>query len=82
MADQQRLKLTLRNRTNGRTWTHQPIEITADPDNHAALHEQLVGMARSLDGRTGEPWWDSQYEIRVQGIDQAWRDFTLPGGGC
>lgn len=80
MADPQRLKLTLRNITNDRTWTNQTRDITADPDDHAAIREALEQMARSIDGRTGEPWWRVQYEVRVQGLDQTWRDFTVPGG--
>jgi hypothetical protein len=80
MAHQQRLKLTLRNVVNDRTWTNQTREVTADPDDHDTLRGYIEQMARSLDSRTGEPWWRVQYEVRVQGLDQAWRDFTVPGG--
>lgn len=82
MANQQRLKLTLRNVTNDRTWTgkHNTREVTADPEDHAAIRDYLEQMARSLDGRTGEPWWRVQYEVRVEGLDETWREFTVPGG--
>jgi hypothetical protein len=80
MADQQRLKLTLRNVMNDRTWTNQPIEVTVDPDDHRTIRGYIEQLARSLDGRTGEPWWRVQYEARVQGLDQEWRNFTVPGG--
>lgn len=81
MAHQQRLKLTLRNVGAGRTWVDQPLEITADPEDHAAIREHIEQMARDLDGRTGNPWWADQYKLRVQGLDQEWRDFWLTGGG-
>lgn len=80
MAHQQRLKLTLRNVMNDRTWTNQAMEVTADPEDHDTLRAYLEQMARNLDGRTGEPWWKVQYTVRVQGLDQEWRDFTVPGG--
>ena len=80
MAHQQRLKLTLRNVVNDRTWTSQSREVTADPEDHREIRGYIEQMARSLDGRTGEPWWRVQYEVRVQGLDQEWRDFTVPGG--
>jgi hypothetical protein len=82
MAHQQRLKLTLRNVVNDRTWTgtNYTREVTADPEDHDTLRGYLEQMARSLDGRTGEPWWRVQYEVRVEGLDQTWRDFTVPGG--
>lgn len=79
MAHQQRLKLTLRNVTNDRTWKHHPLEVTADPDDHDAIRRHIEHMARSLEHRTGEPWWRVQYEARVQGLDETWRDFTIPG---
>ena len=80
MANEQRLKLTLRNTVNDRTWTSQTRQVTADPDDHPTLRAYLEQMARDIDHRTGEPWWKVQYTIRVQGLDQAWRDFTVPGG--
>lgn len=80
MAHAQRLKLTLRNTVADRTWTNQPVEITADPDDHKTIRATLVEMARDLDSRTGEPWWKVQYQVRVQGLDQEWRDFVVPGG--
>lgn len=79
MAHAQRLKLTLRNRSNGREWTGQRVEVTEDPDDHAALLKHLEAMARDLDGRRGETWWIGEYELRVQGLDQEWRDFRLVG---
>jgi len=82
MAHQQRLKLTLRNVVNDRTWdgkNHQR-EITADPDDHHTIRGYLEQMARDLDHRTGEPWWKVQYAVRVQGLDQEGRDFVVPGG--
>lgn len=80
MAHQQRLKLTLRNTVADRTWTNQPVEITADPDDHKTIRATLEQMARDLDSRTGEPWWKVQYQVRVQGLEQEWRDFVVPGG--
>lgn len=82
MAHQQRLKLTLRNVVADRTWDSKAHkrEITADPDDHAAIRPYIEQMARDLEGRTGEPWWRVQYSVRVQGIDQEWRDFTVLGG--
>jgi hypothetical protein len=80
MAHRQRLRLTLRNRSNDREWTNQRVEATEDPDDHDALQQHLEAMARDLDRRgSGEPWWIGQYELRVQGIDQEWRDFRLVG---
>ena len=81
MANQQRLKLTLRNVVNDRTWTGKTYtrEITADPDDHAVIRDYLEQMARSLDHRTGEPWWRVQYEVRVEGLDETWRELTVPG---
>lgn len=80
MAHQQRLRLTLRNRTNDREWTGQRLEVTEDPDDHDALIKHLETMARDLDRRGGGgAWWLDQYELRVQGIDQEWRDFRLAG---
>jgi hypothetical protein len=81
MAHAQRLKLTLRNHVSDRTWTGQPLEVTADPDDHATLREHLESMARNLDYRTGIPWWMDQYTMRIQGLDQAWRDFWISGAG-
>jgi hypothetical protein len=80
VAHEQRLKLTLRNVNNDRAWTNQPRVVVADPDDHGTIRGYLEQMARSLDHRTGEPWWKVQYEVRVQGLDQEWRDFTVPGG--
>ncbi|MFI5729157.1 hypothetical protein ACIA49_03485 [Kribbella sp. NPDC051587] len=80
MAHRQRLRLTLRNRNNDREWKHQPVEVTEDPDDHDALLKHLEAMARDLDRRgSGDPWWIDQYELRVQGLDQAWRDFRIVG---
>jgi hypothetical protein len=82
MAHQQRLKLTLRNVVNDRTWDGKNYtrEVTADPDDHDTLRGYLEQMARDIDHRTGEPWWKVQYTVRVQGLEQEWRDFTVPGG--
>lgn len=81
MAHQQRLKLTLRNVVNDRTWTNQPREVTADPTDHTALRSFLEQMARSLDHRTGEPWWRVQYEVKVSNLDHEWQpEFTVLGG--
>lgn len=77
MAHRQRLRLTLRKRSNGYEW--RPIEVTEDPDDHDAMLEHLDAMARDLDGRTGNPWWRDQYEVRVQGLEQEWRDFRVAG---
>lgn len=77
MAHQQRLKLTLRRRTNDREW--RPVEVTEDPDDHAALLQHMEAMARDQDSRRGDNWWLSEYELRVQGLDQEWRDFRLAG---
>lgn len=84
MADKQRLRLTLRDRVGKREWTHQAIEITADPDDHKTLLQFMEDMARDLDrrGTAGEPWWIGQYAVRVQGLDQEWRDFEIAGGGA
>lgn len=81
MADQQRLKLTLHNVVNDRTWTGKNYtrEVIADPDDHGTIRGYLEQMARSLDGRTGEPWWRVQYEVHVEGLEQTWREFTVPG---
>ena len=81
MAHQQRLKLTLRNVVSDRTWVNQSVEITADPEDHAAIRDHIEQMARDLDGMNGEPWWLHHYKVRVEGLEQTWRDFWLPGGG-
>jgi hypothetical protein len=81
MADRQRLKLTLRDRIGKREWTHQAVTVTADPEDLPAIVEHLVEMARDLDHRgQGAPWWIEQYAVRVQGLDQEWRDFEVVGG--
>lgn len=80
MAHEQRLKLTLRNVGADRTWTNQPLTITADPDDTATLRSHVEQLARDLDGRTGDPWWADQYKLHVQGLDQEWRDFWIAGG--
>jgi hypothetical protein len=81
MANQQRLKLTLRNHVSDRTWTNQPLEVTADYDDNPALLAHLESMARNLDYRTGAPWWMDQYTMRVQGVDQHWLDKWITGAG-
>lgn len=81
MAHSQRLKLTLKDRTDGREWTHQTVVVKADPDDHAALTEHLIALARDLDRRgTGAPWWVDRYSVRVEGLDETWRDFVVVGG--
>ena len=87
MARQQRLKLTLRDRVSGSVWKHQPIEITADPDDTDTLVAHLIEMTRdrTLANRGGgNPWWAHQYAARVQGLDpgETWRDFEVIGGGA
>lgn len=82
MARPQRLKLTLRDRVGHREWTHQAITVTADPDETATLVSHLKAMARDLDNRDSGDWWAGQYAIRVQGLDEAWRDFEITGGGA
>lgn len=81
MAHVQRLKLTLRNVASDRTWTGQPLTISADPDDTEAIRENAEQMARDLDHRTGDPWWLKQYTLHVQGIDQEWRDFWISAAG-
>lgn len=82
VADRQRLKVTLKKISNDREWTHQSVEITADPENHDEIRPEIIRLARELDGRgNGDPWWADQYKGHVQGIDQHWWDFWLPGGG-
>ncbi|MFC5268488.1 hypothetical protein ACFPJ1_40820 [Kribbella qitaiheensis] len=81
MARQQKLKLTLRNIGNGREWTNQPLTITADPEDHAAIKPRIEQMARDLDGRgSGVAWWADQYKVHVEGIKEHWWDFWVPGG--
>lgn len=84
MARQQRLKLTLRDRIQNRAWTHQPLVVTADPDDTRALIGHLIEMARDpqrANRGAGDPWWAGQYAARVQGLDEEWRDFEVFGGG-
>lgn len=81
MAQRQKLKLTLKNISNGREWVHQAIEITADPDDHSTVAPSIIQLARDLDGRTGDPWWADQYKGHIQGIDEPWRDYWIFGGG-
>lgn len=81
MARQQRLKLTLKDRVDGREWTNQSVTVQADPDDHAALVHHMVELARQLTHRgNGAPWWIKQYSVRVQGLDETWRDFEVVGG--
>lgn len=83
MADKQRLKLTLRDRVGNRVWKHQPLTVTADPDDTATLQGHVIEMARDLDNRGGgDPWWASQYAAHVEGLDETWRDFEVIGGGA
>lgn len=80
MANEQRLRLTLRDRQDGREWTGQRLDVREDPENFDALLKHLENLARNLDHRTGEAvHWIDRYEIRVQGLDEAWRDFKLAG---
>jgi hypothetical protein len=80
VADKERLRLTLRDRIDGRTWTGHRLDVTADPDDHAAIRRHIVDMARNLDHRTGDPWWRGQYEVDVDSLDQTWRQrFTVAG---
>lgn len=78
MAHEQRLKLTLRNRTNDREWKWEAVEVTEDPDDHDALLKHMEQMARDIDGRSSSGWLH-EYELRVQGLEQEWRDFRLVG---
>jgi hypothetical protein len=83
MARQQRLQLTLRDRIDRREWTNQPLTVTADPDDTATLVDHVIAMARDLDHRgNGAPWWAGQYAVRVQGLEETWRDFEVVGGGA
>ena len=85
MATAQRLKLTLRDRVENRVWTHQPLEVFADPEDTRTLAGFVIEMARDpqLANRgNGEPWWAGQYAARVQGLDETWRDFEIIGGGA
>lgn len=79
VADKQRLRLTLIDEVGRREFTHESVEVTADPDDHAALRNHLEQLARSVDHRTGEAWWLAQYSLKVQGLEQEWRKFKLPG---
>ena len=79
MARRQRLKVTLKNVVNGREWTHQAMEITADPEDHGSIRPSIEQLARDLDGRSGSPWWADQYKAHVQGIDETWWDFWVGG---
>lgn len=82
MAHVQRLKLTLRNHVTDRTWTGQPLTIQADPEDTAAILEHLEPMARNLDHRTGDAdHWRRDYTLRVQGLEQEWRDEWISGAG-
>ena len=70
-------------RVGNRIWKHQPVTVTADPDDTATLVGHVIEMARELDNRgSGDPWWASQYAARVQGLDETWRDFEVIGGGA
>lgn len=73
------LKLTLRNVVSDRTWKHQPVTVTADPDDHDALQGHIDTMARDLDRRTGHGWL-SDYTLTVEVVGQPWRNFTVHGG--
>jgi hypothetical protein len=77
MADAERLELTLRNRKTDREWTGHRVEVTEDPDDYAAILKHLGPLARDLEGYRGDDL--SGYEVRVCGLDKAWRDFRLPG---
>jgi hypothetical protein len=80
MANEQRLRLTLRDRQDGREWTGQRLDVREDPENINALVKHLENLARSLDHRTGEAvHWIDRYEIRVQGLDEGWRDYNVAG---
>jgi hypothetical protein len=78
MAELQRLKLTLHNQVTDRTWTDQPLEVTADPDDYAGLMEYLDQMARDLDGRWAHGW-RHEYRMRIQGVEQHWVDRWIAG---
>lgn len=83
MARQQRLKLTLRDRVGNRVWKHQPLVVTADPDDTPTLVGYVIEMARDTNRANrggGDPWWAAQYAARVQGLDEQWRDFEVFGG--
>ena len=80
MANEQRLRLTLRDRQDGREWTGQRLDVREDPENFGALLKHLENLARSLDHRTGDAvYWIDRYEVRVQGLEEAWRDFRVAG---
>lgn len=82
MARQQRLKLTLRDRLDGREWTHQSVEVTADPEDHAVIVDHMIALARELTHRgNGAPWWIEQYAVKVHYLEEEWRDdFVVVGG--
>jgi hypothetical protein len=77
MADEERLKLTARRRTNDREF--RPVVVLEDPDDTNALLTHLENIVRDQDGRRDDPWWMVEYELRVQGVDREWRDFVLAG---
>lgn len=80
MANEQRLRLTLKDRQDGREWTGQRLDVREDPDDFDALLQHLENLARSLDHRTGDAeHWIERYQIRVQSLEETWRDFPLAG---
>ncbi|HEY3559685.1 MAG TPA: hypothetical protein VGL05_19585 [Kribbella sp.] len=80
MANKQRLQVTLKHVTKDRTWTNQPREITADPEDHDAIRPAILQLARELDGRGSDDWWADQYIGIIDGLDETWRHFRV--GGC
>ncbi|HEY2086226.1 MAG TPA: hypothetical protein VGH54_09405 [Mycobacterium sp.] len=80
MANEQKLKLTLKNVVTDREWKYKPMTVTADPDDHRALRGHMETMARDLDRRSGRGWL-SDYTATVEVVDQSWRKpFTISGG--
>jgi hypothetical protein len=80
MANEQRLRLTLKDRQDGREWTGHRLDVREDPEDLAAIEKHIENLARNLDHRTGEAdHWIERYEARVQGLDEEWRDYRVAG---
>lgn len=77
MATAKRLKLTLKNVKTDREWKYQPVNVTADPGDHAALRKHIDSMARDLDRRTGAGWLE-EYVLKVEYLDER-GSFTIAG---
>lgn len=85
MARQQRLKLTLRERSGNRVWKHQTLTVMADPEDIPTLVGHVIEMARDenrANRGNGNPWWADQYAANVKGLDDIQWDFEVYGGGA